>query len=143
MQEKECTYTTAQVGRYLMNKMSPEEETLFQEHLISCPACCRKLQEMRNLAAALSANRPHSLAKRECKKRHFVKILVSIVLFFSGSYGIYWWQFHSTEEEVFPPASDFSTHSPSEKRDCRPDNLLSNPTIGTYSNKRSIFIPIY
>ena len=94
MQEKECTYTTAQVGRYLMNKMSPEEETLFQEHLISCPACCRKLQEMRNLAAALSANRPHSLAKRECKKRHFVKILVSIVLFFSGSYGIYWWQFH-------------------------------------------------
>ena len=91
MQEKECTYTTAQVGRYLMNKMSPEEETLFQEHLISCPACCRKLQEMRNLAAALSANRPHSLAKRECKKRHFVKILVSIVLFFSGSYGIYWW----------------------------------------------------
>ena len=55
MQEKECTYTTAQVGRYLMNKMSPEEETLFQEHLISCPACCRKLQEMRNLAAALSA----------------------------------------------------------------------------------------
>ena len=105
MQEKECTYTTAQVGRYLMNKMSPEEETLFQEHLISCPACHRKLQEMRNLASALSANRPHSLAKRECKKRHFVKILVSIVLFFSGSYGIYWWQFHSTEEEVFPPAS--------------------------------------
>ena len=42
-----------------------------------------------------------------------------------------------------PPAPDFSTHSPSEKRDCRPDNLLSNPTIGTYSNKRSIFIPIY
>ena len=105
MQEKECTYTTAQVGRYLMNKMSPEEETLFQEHLISCPACCRKLQEMRNLAAALSANRPHSLAKRECKKRHFVKILVSIVLFFSGSYGIYWWQSHSMEEKIIPPAS--------------------------------------
>lgn len=64
-----------------MNKMSPEEETLFQEHLISCPTCRRKLQEMRNLAAALSANHPNSLAKREYKKRHFVKILVSILLF--------------------------------------------------------------
>ena len=64
MQEKECTYTTAQVGRYLMNKMSPEEETLFQEHLISCPACCRKLQEMRNLAAALSANPPFTREER-------------------------------------------------------------------------------
>ena len=46
MQEKECTYTTAQVGRYLMNKMSPEEETLFQEHLISCPACWKDLFEI-------------------------------------------------------------------------------------------------
>ena len=70
MQEKECTYTTAQVGRYLMNKMSPEEETLFQEHLISCPACCRKLQEMRNLAAALSANRPQETPLRENTRLH-------------------------------------------------------------------------
>ena len=105
MQEKECTYTTAQVGRYMMNKMSPEEETLFQEHLISCPTCRRKLQEMRNLAAALSANHPNSLANREYKKRHFVKILVSILLFFSGSYGIYLWRSHSPEEEILPPVS--------------------------------------
>lgn len=105
MQEKECTYTTAQVGRYMMNKMSPEEETLFQEHLISCPTCRRKLQEMRNLAAALSANHPNSLAKREYKKRHFVKILVSILLFFSGRYGIYLWRSHSPEEEILPPVS--------------------------------------
>lgn len=174
MQEKECTYTTAQVGRYMMNKMSPEEETLFQEHLISCPACHRKLQEMRNLAAALSANRPHSPAKREHKKRHFVKILVSIVLFFSGSYGIYWWQSHSRKKKSFhprhptffttrtrsklrtrltsrekpqskpsPPAPDFSTHPPTEKRDYHPDNPLSNLNIGTYNNERSVFIPIY
>ena len=105
MQEKECTYTTAQVGRYMMNKMSPEEETLFQEHLISCPTCRRKLQEMRNLAAALSANHPNSLAKREYKKRHFVKILVSILLFFSGGYGIYLWYSYSLEEKIIPPAS--------------------------------------
>ena len=48
---------------------------------------------------------PPFTREERMQETHFVKILVSIVLFFSGSYGIYWWQFHSTEEEVFPPAS--------------------------------------
>ena len=105
MEEKKCTYTTAQIGQYMMNKMSPEEETLLQEHLYLCPECSRKLQEMRRLAETLADRQVKMVDKKKLRQRNFVKILVSIILFFSGSYGIYWWQFHSTEEEVFPPAS--------------------------------------
>ena len=96
MEEKKCTYTTAQIGQYMMNKMSPEEETLLQEHLYLCPECSRKLQEMRRLKM---------VDKKKLRQRNFVKILVSIILFFSGSYGIYWWQSHSMEEKIIPPAS--------------------------------------
>ena len=105
MEEKKCTYTTAQIGQYMMNKMSPEEETLLQEHLYLCPECSRKLQEMRRLAETLADRQAKMVDKKKLRQRNFVKILVSIILFFSGSYGIYWWQSHSMEEKIIPPAS--------------------------------------
>ena len=100
MEEKKCTYTTAQIGQYMMNKMSPEEETLLQEHLYLCPECSRKLQEMRRLAETLADRQVKMVDKKKLRQRNFVKILVSIILFFSGSYGIYWWQSHSMEENT-------------------------------------------
>lgn len=105
MEEKECTYTTAQIGQYMMNKMSPEEETLLQEHLYSCPECSRKLQEMRRLADTLADRQVNMGDKKKFRQRHFVKILVSIILFFSGGYGIYLWCSYSPEEKIIPPAS--------------------------------------
>ena len=105
MEEKKCTYTTAQIGQYMMNKMSPEEETLLQEHLYLCPECSRKLQEMRRLAETLADRQVKMVDKKKLRQRNFVKILVSIILFFSGSYGIYCWQSHSMEEKIIPPAS--------------------------------------
>ena len=105
MEEKKCTYTTAQIGQYMMNKMSPEEETLLQEHLYLCPECSRKLQEMRRLAETLADRQVKMVDKKKLRQRNFVKILVSIILFFSGSYGIYWWQSLSMEEKIIPPAS--------------------------------------
>ena len=105
MEEKKCTYTTAQIGQYMMNKMSPEEETLLQEHLYLCPECSRKLQEMRRLAETLADRQVKMVDKKKLRQRNFVKILVSIILFFSVSYGIYWWQSHSMEEKIIPPAS--------------------------------------
>ena len=105
MEEKKCTYTTAQIGQYMMNKMSPEEETLLQEHLYLCPECSRKLQEMRRLAETLADRQVKMVDKKKLRQRNFVKILVSIILFFSGSYGIYWLQSHSMEEKIIPPAS--------------------------------------
>lgn len=85
MEEKKCTYTTAQIGQYMMNKMSPEEETLLQEHLYLCPECSRKLQEMRRLAETLADRQVKMVDKKKLRQRNFVKILVSIILFFSGS----------------------------------------------------------
>ncbi|MDR3268028.1 MAG: zf-HC2 domain-containing protein, partial [Tannerella sp.] len=38
------------VERYLLNRMSPEEETLFQKHLHTCRACNAYLSAARNLA---------------------------------------------------------------------------------------------
>lgn len=92
MKKKKCKYTTAQIGQYMMNKMSPEEETLLQEHLYSCPECQRKLQEMRKLANALTNESLRIPAKPKRRQRHFVKILVSILLLCSGSYCIYLWK---------------------------------------------------
>ena len=105
MEEKKCTYTTAQIGQYMMNKMSPEEETLLQEHLYLCPECSRKLQEMRRLAETLADRQVKMVDKKKLRQRNFVTILVSIILFFSGSLGIYWLQSHSMEEKIIPPPS--------------------------------------
>ena len=36
---EDCKYTTQDIGRYLLNKMSSEEETDFQFHLSQCEIC--------------------------------------------------------------------------------------------------------
>jgi len=110
MEKKKCKYTTAQIGQYMMNKMSPEEETLFQEHLYSCSECQQKLQEMRKLAKALtneSLKQPHPQKHRYT---HFVKVIVSFLLLFSGGYGIYLWQNHSSETPIVRPTSPATFH---------------------------------
>ena len=43
-----CSRTS--VERYLLNRMSTDEETLFQEHLYTCDACRVYLSSLRNLA---------------------------------------------------------------------------------------------
>lgn len=45
-----CKYTSKDIGLYLLNKMSPEEEADFQFHLNDCETCRVKLEEMRRLA---------------------------------------------------------------------------------------------
>ena len=84
MEEKKCTYTTAQIGQYMMNKMSPEEETLLQEHLYLCPECSRKLQEMRRLAETLADRQVKMVDKKKLRQRNFVKILVPSFSFSPG-----------------------------------------------------------
>lgn len=51
---EDCKYTTQDIGRYLLNKMSSEEETDFQFHLSQCEICRTKLTEMRCLAKSLT-----------------------------------------------------------------------------------------
>lgn len=48
-----CKYTTKDIGYYLLNKMTPEEETEFQFHLSQCEKCRTGLQAIRDLAEGL------------------------------------------------------------------------------------------
>lgn len=48
-----CKYTTKDIGRYLFNQMTQEEETEFQFHLSQCNKCRTELQAIRDLAEGL------------------------------------------------------------------------------------------
>lgn len=48
-----CKYTSKDIGRYLLDQMTPEEETEFQFHLSECGKCPAELQAIRNLAETL------------------------------------------------------------------------------------------
>ena len=44
---KQCTYTQQDIIRYLRNRMTREEETAFQEHLLECEHCSVELIQLR------------------------------------------------------------------------------------------------
>lgn len=44
---KQCTYTQQDIIRYLRNRMTREEETAFQEHLLKCEDCATELIQLR------------------------------------------------------------------------------------------------
>lgn len=48
-----CKYTPKDIGRYLFNQMTLEEETEFQFHLSQCNKCRSELQAIRDLADGL------------------------------------------------------------------------------------------
>ncbi len=48
-----CKYTPNDIGRYLFNKMTQEEEAAFQFHLSQCEKCRTDLQAIRNLTEGL------------------------------------------------------------------------------------------
>jgi hypothetical protein len=54
MNKNDTICSRAGVERYLLNRMSPEEETLFQEHLRTCRACNAYLSAARSLAGLVS-----------------------------------------------------------------------------------------
>lgn len=48
-----CKYTSRDIGRYLFNKMTLDEETEFQFHLSQCSQCQSELQAIRDLTEGL------------------------------------------------------------------------------------------
>lgn len=48
-----CKYTPNDIGRYLFNRMTQEEEAEFQFHLSQCEKCRTDLQAIRNLTEGL------------------------------------------------------------------------------------------
>lgn len=88
---EDCKYTTQNIGRYLLNKMSPEEETDFQFHLYHCEACRLRLAEMRRLADNLkdiSASYPISRKKGKIKSLYLYKAGAAIAALFLIGYFI-------------------------------------------------------
>ena len=69
-----CSLTS--VERYLLNKMSTDEETLFQEHLHTCSACGAYLSSIRNLAGIKNEKSLSPTAMR-LKKRQVPLIFLS------------------------------------------------------------------
>lgn len=44
---KQCIYTQQDIIRYLRNRMTRDEETAFQEHLLKCEYCPAELAQIR------------------------------------------------------------------------------------------------
>ena len=88
----------AQAERYLLNKMSPDEETLFQMHLESCRDCRKYVDSIRNLSYLLSDETPvfmgtFSKKNPETKKRirlwSYVSIAACILMIIGVSHSIF------------------------------------------------------
>lgn len=52
MKNSHCQYKTEDVGRYLLNQMTLDEETQFQEHILSCSICSTKVKDIQSLCKA-------------------------------------------------------------------------------------------
>lgn len=50
---KNCEYTRQDIVRYLQSKMTREEESRFQYHLLSCPECEEELRRLRQALLTL------------------------------------------------------------------------------------------
>lgn len=61
------------VERYILNRLSPEEEALFEEHYFGCDECFAEVQEMERLVYLLNkeAEGGTFLAERGTKRRPF------------------------------------------------------------------------
>lgn len=52
MKNCDCGYTTEDVGKYLLNRMTLDEESKFQEHILLCDICRKKLDDIHSLCKA-------------------------------------------------------------------------------------------
>lgn len=55
--KRQCGYRHSDVRLYIQNRMSMEEETAFQHHLLNCEACSEELAQLRCMI--------HSIGKKE------------------------------------------------------------------------------
>ena len=63
-----------QAEAYLLNRLSPEEETLFQMHLATCESCRGYVQKVRTLATVLKADEEDEESVKEEKEKKGRKI---------------------------------------------------------------------
>ncbi len=62
-----CHITDKDIERYLFGHMEEDEETAFQQHLLTCNKCSTKVRNLRNLAESFH---PETIAREDVEEEH-------------------------------------------------------------------------
>lgn len=83
--KKQCGYRHSDVRLYIQNRMSMDEETAFQHHLLNCQSCSEELAQLRRMI--------HSIGKKERRILPFriwmLAASVACILMGGGAYYYY------------------------------------------------------
>lgn len=62
--EKKCGYKRSDIWLYIQNRMSREEETVFQHHLLQCDGCRKELAQVRQVIFSIRRKEKKSVSFR-------------------------------------------------------------------------------
>lgn len=119
--KKECGYKRSDVWMYVQNRMSREEETEFQQHLMHCDDCREELAQLRLMV--------RSLGKKERRFPAFRvwMIAASVACIVMGG-GAYWHYFVQGEGGAVPGGSNSLKINPPGRHDDH-DSIAPRDTI--------------
>jgi anti-sigma factor RsiW len=70
MKRNDTICSRSEVERYLLNRMSPGEETQFQQHLAHCEACLTYLNSLRALSLFVGEGLPQRLVQKKLQSSY-------------------------------------------------------------------------
>ncbi|WP_293666675.1 anti-sigma factor [uncultured Parabacteroides sp.] len=114
-----------QVERYLLNQMTEEEETLFQEHLIHCEACRSYMTEIRRLASIVGGEdlyyiKTPSVTNGTVRIRHLKYWLsVGACLLLLIGISIFRHERQQTEKGLYPTSIEYRNRASNGKADIK------------------------
>ncbi|MDR1919943.1 MAG: zf-HC2 domain-containing protein [Tannerellaceae bacterium] len=74
-ESKSIDCSRIQTERYLLNRLSAEEETRFQEHLETCQDCRRYVDSVRTLSALMGGDELHYATHQRAEPRKTARLL--------------------------------------------------------------------
>lgn len=131
MKEKKCGYKRSDVLLYIQNRMSREEETEFQQHLLQCKECCDDLAQLRSIM--------HAIGKKERSPRifHVWMVAASVACILLGG-GAYWHYRLSSQESISLPEGNHELKiNPPVMRNDR-DSITSKDTVSVDADTLSV-----
>lgn len=95
--KKQCEYKHSDIWLYIQNRMSQEEETEFQQHLLNCEECREELSRLRLMV--------HSIGKKERWNTSFRiwMVAASVACVLMGGGACYY--FFIQKEKAFSPGN--------------------------------------
>lgn len=141
MDAKEICNKT-QVERYLLNRMTEEEEILFQKHLIDCESCRNYLSKIRKLAAIVGKDELYinTIHKNKSVDIPYLKYWISTaacILLLTGISTL-WYKKQQNENILYPTSIEHKIRSTNDKVEVKllyPDK----DTIKLYSGDYLLF----